>query len=293
MNVKRWMGVCVVVAVTAAGWGCASTAEVKRYALPVSPETTLLALDVENARGSVEVRTTSRDGAAHVTATLEATDVGRNETAAAIHADTVVDVTLEEADGRGVLRIRAGHPDATDRHRVKMLIEMPRCDGARIVNRGGVVEVVGTKGALDITNRGAGVEIRTNNPVTQDLRVLNTDGAIFVQMPPGSTGAIDLATLDGESVIRDFSGDTGVTAASREAVMTTLGEGTNSILARTNSGDVRVWVMEDPESLTRIFKVGMPDPRDYIFKQGSKRYTRNLPDDEPVRKRGTRSNPGG
>ena len=291
---KRMAAIGIVCAAFAAlASGCSTTARVESYTLPVDPATTLLAVDVENVRGSVEVRTTAKDDAAHITAHLDATYKHGGPDAEAVHADTRLDVTVEQAEGRGVVRVRAANPEASSRHAIHLLIEVPRCDGVRIVNRGGTVEVVGARGSAEITNYAGAIEVRSNHPVTEDIRLLNTDGPIFLQMATGSTGAIDLATLDGESVLRDFSGNADELIASREALVTTLGDARNTILARTNDGDVRVWVMENPESLTRIVKSSMPDWRDYVFKEGSRRHTRNLPDDEPPRKRGTRANPGG
>ncbi len=289
----RVLAAIVISAMALALGACASTAETKSFDLAVDPSTTMLALDVENVRGTVEVRTTAKDSTAHIHATLEADYGNSTKEAKTLHEHTRVDATLEESDGRGTVRVRATNPEATDAIAIRIYIELPRCDGVRIVNRGGDVEVVGTKGATDITNRDGAIEVRTNNALTNDVRLLNTDGSIYLQVPPGSAGKIDLATIEGQSVLKDVSGNIEHTSASHEAVLTTLAGGTNTILARTNHGDIRFWIMEDPEALTRIYKIPMPDPRKQLFKEGSRRYTRNLPDDEPPRKRGTRSNPGG
>ena len=291
MSLSRLLVVFSVVGLIAGG--CASTAKVEKFTFPIDPSTTLLAVDVENTRGTVEVRTRAKDGAAHVEATLDAFTTASSPSAADQHTKTRVDVTLEQAEGRGVLRVRALNPEATDDIAVHLVIRVPQCDGMRIVNRGGNVVAVGTKGSADITNRDGAIELRSDYPQTGDMRLLVTNGSVFLQVPPGSTGVLDLETLKGQSILRDFSGDTNMLVASREALMTTLNDGTNPVVVRTNDGDIRMWVMEDPEKLTRIFKIPPPNPRAYMFKEGSKRYTRNLPDDEPRHKSGTRANPGG
>jgi len=173
-----------------------------------------------------------------------------------------------------------------------MEITTPRADGVRIMNRGGNVVVVGSSGATHIENRDGAIELRTESPMVEDVVLLAVDGNIYYQVPLGSTGRYDLETLEGESVFRDNSGKADQTYATRESVATTLGDAENIVVARTNRGDVRVWVMEDPEALTRMFKVTVPDVRDYIFTDGTQRFRRNLPDDEPRARRDTRSDPG-
>jgi len=280
----------IVLACGGAMTACSTTAEVKKYSFPVDDTTGMLAVDVQNFRGSVEVRTTSWDQDAKVEAELTAASGIDTKDVEKLHAKTTVDATLEQVDGRGVLRVVTSNPDDTDQLEAQITVYVPRCDGLRIVNRGGVVEAVGTQGATEITNRDGGIEFRTDRPIRSDMTVLNTDGSIYIQLPLDSTGKVDLETLEGQSVMRDYSGNAGEMISSRETIQTVVGNANNSIVARTNRGEIRLWIMEKPEALTRIFKMPIPDPSASYFKQGSRRYTRNLPDDEP--KRTTPPTPG-
>ncbi|MEO1130963.1 MAG: hypothetical protein AAFX05_14820, partial [Planctomycetota bacterium] len=167
-------------------------------------------------------------------------------------------------------------------HSVKLHITVPRADGVRLVNQGGLVEVVGSAGATHIENRKGSIELRTRHPMVEDVVLLAVDGNIYYQVPFGSTGQFDLETLEGRSIFRDFSGETdGTFSGSLLQIGTQLGDGGNMVVAKTNRGDVRAWVMEDPIELTRMFHIRQYDMRDHIFTDGSKRYRRNLPDDEP------------
>lgn len=278
------------------GWavwlgGCASTAATEDYTLDVPPTTRLLAVDIENFKGSVEVR--AGKGTSAVVKSKVMTSAGATKEQLAAAKDSVgVDAQIEDVDGRGVLRIRTDNARVRGAEEVRLYVEVPRCDGLRIVNRGGDVEVVGTSGTTYIENADGAIELRTAQVMDQDVTLLGVDGNIYYQVPPGSKGVFDLETLEGEVAMRDFTGMTKETSSNLTMLRTTLSDGTNSVLARTNRGDVRVWVMDNPEALTRMIKKSAPDWTTLLFLEGSRRYTRNLPANEPKR-HGTRSNPGG
>lgn len=273
--------------------GCNTTAAKHDYTLDIPPDTQLLAIDVENFKGSVEIRAgKGKPGQARVTSevlTIPGADKQQRQRAA-----ENVDVTanIEENDGRAVLRIRTDNAQRRGAQEVDIYVEVPRCDGLRVINRGGTVEAVGTAGATHIENREGAVELRTNQVMDRDVTILVVDGNIYYQVAPGSKGVFDLETLDGEVAMRDFTGMTSNTNANWTRLHTTVAKGDNPVMARTNKGDIRVWIMENPEALTRMIKKSPPSVDDYLFLDGSRRYTRNLPTNEP-KPRGTRSNPGG
>lgn len=282
----------MLVAWCAALPGCGTTAAEYDYELNVPARTELLAVDIENFRGSVEVRTDGEPGMVRVSSRVVAGSGASETQVEAVEEGTGIEARIEEIDGRGVLKIRTAPAEARGAEEVRLFVEVPRCDGVRILNRGGDVEVVGAGGAMHIENHQGAIEVRTARVMDQDVLLLGVDGNIYYQVPPGSSGVFNLETLEGEVAMRDFSGKSEETYSRRTYLETTLNNGPNRVTARTNRGNVRVWVMEDPEALTRIYKRSLPDAEDYIFQQGSRRFTRNLPDDEP-RRRGTRSNPGG
>lgn len=263
--------------------GCAMATSEGRFDVPGAASYRLLAVDIENYRGSVEVRVDPRLSEAQVEGYVYgAAFTGDEEADAEVARSVTLDSFIEEtAPGIGTLRVRTTTPDTNPLHAVALRVYVPRCDGVRVVNRGGLVEIVGTDGPVEIDNHSGDVEFRTNQPMVHDASVLVVDGTVYFQVPPGSTGFVDLETLEGKSIVKNRDGDALSTYTTQEIIQTRIGVGDNAITMRTNYGDLRLWVMEDPESLTRVFRGRAPDFAEGLFLQGSRRHTRNLPDDEP------------
>lgn len=270
--------------------GCGSSRE-HTYTLDVAPTTGLLAIDVENFAGTVEVRAggpasqgRSRPDRASIIVDAEVdASVDDQATRQEILDGMAVNADLIEDGARAVLRVRStsSHAGAND-HRSHLTIIVPRADGVRIRNAGGSVVVVGTGGATEIENRFGAIEIRTDKEMTQPVTLTNVDGNIYYQVPATSSGAFDLETLDGVVRYRDRVGSSDhVYSTGRTLHQARLNGGQSPVIARTNKGDVMVWVDKDPVALTRIIKRSFPDPMDMMFLQGSRRHTRNLPEDHP------------
>lgn len=258
--------------------GCGGS-ETRRYAFDLAPTTRLLALDIENFRGSVEVRADARTDRPEVIATARAArSLGEFEGAALY--ETWTDASLEDESTRAVLRVRTGSPrEDTGDHWVDLVVRVPHCEGLRIVNAGGTVLAVGTGGGTEITNHLGPVEFRTAEPVNEPVTITTTDASIFFQVPTGSAGEFDLATLEGIVRFRDRVAGTGQAYVAPGVHKASVGEGDNTVVLRTNRGDINAWIDEDPVALTRLVRRGFPDPRDFWFLQGSRRHKRNLPDD--------------
>ena len=252
------------------------------YTLDVAATTGLIAVDIENFRGTVEVRSGAKGDRITVSSDAEVNPLHAEEDRARILAGISVDATLEEDGARAVLRVRSTSASVgSEDHRVHLVVRAPRVDGVRVVNAGGDVVVVGAGGATEITNRFGAIELRTDKAMNDPVTLLNVEGNIYYQVPKTSTGAFDLETLEGVVRYRDRVASTDRVYAAPRIHQARLNEGTNPVLARTNKGDVMVWVDKDPVALTRIIKKSFPDPRDLLFQQGSRRYTRNLPEDHP------------
>ena len=249
-----------------------------------------LAVDITNFRGSVELRGEPRakkvsvESRVHVHPDVEL--AVRDSYTQMVHVESSIDQT----EGGAVLRIKSTSDRAEfDDHWVHLYVVVPYIDGVRIDNRGpmlgiineGDVEVVNTGGAHHITNRKGAIEVRTSRPITDPVQLTNVDGNIYYQVPLGSSGRFDLETLQGECAFKDLSGTTDETYSTRAMLQTTLSEGDNDVVCRTNAGDIRVWVREDALDYTRVIKKSPPDLRDYMQLEGSRRYTRNLPEDTP------------
>ncbi|MBL8747218.1 MAG: hypothetical protein JNK58_12795 [Phycisphaerae bacterium] len=258
--------------------GCAES-KTHEYAFDVSPTVGMLAVDIENFRGIVQVRADHRVQRATVTASGSASDESSKKAKAALD-ETWVDATLEEDGARGVLKVRTGtRAENPEAQWMNVTVLVPRCGGVRIDNREGYVEVVGTSGGTMITNRLGAVEFRTDKPMIDPVTITTTDGDVYYQVPAGSTGAFDLQSLDGAVTYRDRVQGSDRAYVAPGSYQARLNGGENAIQMRTNRGNVNVWVDKDPVALTRLFKRDLPDPQDMWFLQGSRRHTRNLPDD--------------
>lgn len=260
--------------------GCGESRHAQ-YTFDLAPTTGMLAVDVTNFRGGVEIRADERVDRAEVYATpsigaaLKQSDDGAIESIA-------VDAALVETGAQAVLKVRtlSDRTDVAD-HQVDLVIRVPRCEGVRVENSGGLVEVVGTSGGVHIVNHLGPVEFRTNRPMVDPVTITTTDGTIYFQTPVGSAGRIDAHTLEGVVNYRDRVQSTTEAYAAPGVYAATLNEGAEAFVFRTNKGNINLWVDEDPESLTRIRKRDMTDPQDLWFLQGSRRHTRNLPEDHP------------
>lgn len=238
-----------------------------------------LAIDVENYAGHVDVEVDPDIEYACVKYAL-ATDglfLSKEQRLAGYER---IGVTAEiiDQEGGSVLVARTTTDDPTNPdHRAHVRIVVPRCDGVRIVNAHGDVELVNVSGAIEVENRYGSVELRTDTPMTWPVTITTVDGNIYYQVPAGSTGMFDLMSLDGEASYKDEVGGTGSLRSTARHSTARLNAGTNQIVCRTNRGNVRAFVMENPTALTRAWKHTLPDIQESIALQGSRRHTRNLP----------------
>lgn len=249
-----------------------------------------LAVDISNFRGSVELRGEPRAKEITVDAKVHVDSGVELATRDAYTQMVNVESTVDQTEGGAVLRVKTtSQREQFDDHWVHLYIVVPYIDGVRIDNRGpmngfvneGDVEVVNAGGAHHITNRKGAIEVRTSRPITDPVQLTNVDGNIYYQVPLGSTGRFDMETLEGECAFKDKSGTTDETYSTRSMLQTTLAQGDNDVVCRTNLGDIRVWVRDDALDYTRVIKKSPPDIRSYMNLEGSRRYTRNLPEDTP------------
>jgi hypothetical protein len=270
--------------------GCSGT-QAHSYSLTMPEGLVRLAVDVENYRGHVEV--IADDNARNVTVdgwiwlSADALKAGGEEP----YTLTNVEARIErspDAPNSGVLRVRTSseHSEFHDHH-VRLVIRAPRVDGLRIVNRDGYVEVVEARGAVEIENASGGIQFRSSSPMVDPVQVLATDTNIWYQVPAGSTGDVVLETLEGRAVYKNTLTESDQTyttmsqdGADGSVIRTVLAGGTNPVNIRTNRGDIRLLVMEDPVGYKTNFHWVMPDLREYWRHGGSKNYRRNQPDDD-------------
>lgn len=249
------------------------------FATEVPVGMTRLAVDVENFRGAVIVDARSRFERVEVTQEVNMDGDGSDRKEAIAEAVELVASLEDVGDGNGVLRVR-GVTELLDRdHTSRIVVSVPRCDGIRVENRGGFVELIDVGGVMFVSNAGGGVDVRTSRVVSDDVTILNVDGDVFLQIPEGSEGWVELESFDGMMGVKDGSGSFSDVHDNARKKTGRLGDGENVIQVRTNDGYLTLKVMENPLAYSRIVKRHARDAQDSWFLDGSRRYTRNLPED--------------
>lgn len=247
--------------------------------LDVSGASDRLAIDVENYAGHVDIEVDPDIEYACVKYALVTDGLFLSEEERLAGYERIgVTAEIIEQEGGSVLVARSTTDDPTSPdHRTHLRIVVPRCDGVRIINSRGDVELVNVSGAIEIENRYGSVEVRTETPMTWPVTITTVDGNVYYQVPAESTGMFDLMSLDGEASYKDEVGGTELLRTTARHSTARLNDGANPIVCRTNRGNVRAFVMENPTALTRAWKHTLPDIRESIALQGSRRHTRNLP----------------
>lgn len=211
-----------------------------------------LAVDVEHDMGAVEIRIDPRLERAVVTEELRTEFLASDEQREAMQKNVHVQAdVIDEGEGFGTLRIRSTseEPLASGR-RVNLRITMPRCDGVRVRAHNGDVILVGVSGALQVEAQ-RDIEVRTNQPLTAPVALLTQRGDVYLQMPEGSAGRIEAQSAEGQALFRSELVLLDGYYARPNLVRGVLAEGVNPMVARSDTGNVRVIVMDDPESLVR------------------------------------------
>jgi hypothetical protein len=275
----------VVGLVVGGAGGCSTTTE-RSYSVDVPEGVRLVGVDVENFAGDVVVRA-ARGSEPSLDAYVTVSGDAGEELAARLREAVDVRMSVEEASpGVAAVRVRSDSALAGEGlHDVRLELVVPRADGVRVENRGGLVELIGVGGRIEVSNSGGLVLVRTDRVLDDFVRVLNVDGDVIVQAPDGSAGSLRLESLDGEVRVKDPYGRTRDTEAGKSLVTTVLAGGENEIDLRTSRGAVAFLVMEDPEGFSRAVAWEPPAWRDWFGRDSSRRYTRNLPDEdvpEPV-----------
>lgn len=261
--------------------GC-GTARSESFVLDASPTTGLLAVDIENFRGTVEVRAEARAESISVEHWVETTHAFDEELRAEAGEAVAVTADLEEEGTRAVLRVRSATlRQEADDHRVRLRVVAPTIDGVRIVNSGGDVVVVNTAGGVFVTNREGAIEVRTSRPIIDPVTLTTVNGNVYYQVPPESAAVFDLETLSGRVSYKDNDGLTDYSKAGGGRMAARLNSGQSPVVVRTNEGNIIVRVDENAVEFTRMFRRTMPDIRDSMFTNSTRRFTRNLPDDHP------------
>ncbi|MGP1346707.1 MAG: hypothetical protein ACTS3F_08585 [Phycisphaerales bacterium] len=255
-----------------------------RFTLQLPPNTAALALDIENFNGSISVRADSEAQDTLNIESLKFVDKAADRDASESTLSAITVAAEIESDGPlAVLRVRSistAADDAPD-HGTNLTIHMPRADGVRIHNSGGHVSIIDAGGTVDINNVGGSIEFATTRRMTESVTLITHNGEVYYQVPLTSTGDFDMLTLEGRTTVKDRGTVIENTYAGPGTLQFVLNDGDNPVVMRSNRGNVRVWVMDNPTEMTRTVLRDKPIYRDRIHLKGTRRHTRDLPTDTP------------
>jgi len=249
---RRILGACILGAAALAAVGCGSSRQ-QSWSLAV-PETSVLsegpAVDIENHRGSVEVRVEPWRADIEVSVATNISGDHSGERARTIRDGMLYEAGSRTDDGPPVLHIRAvtAMPDDAD-HATRIVVRMPSCGGVRIQNQGGTVRVVGAGGATEIENVDGAIEVRTDRAIDAPTLLSTTKGDVRWAVPLASSAALEAETGEGRILLRNpvaGQSDWSATWTGNRKVVGSLNSGANAVSIRTHEGDINIEIRENP-----------------------------------------------
>lgn len=235
--------------------GCAAVTS-ERLEVEAPANITVIAVDVANQKGAVEVRVDPRIDGPRVNAKIRWANGVKEKQARTLAQSVHIETTIDTAGPRAVLRVRstddvdAELPD----HWVNLKITLPRVDGVRVFTTGGDIVLVGVTGAIQVENGDGAIELRTNTPVKAPVALITKKGSVYFQAPVGSHGSLDMQTNHGQATFVSKSVVLADMLATPTTISGVLARGDNPITLRSGAGDVRAWIIDDPIALVRMFR---------------------------------------
>jgi hypothetical protein len=211
------------------------------YKVPIagfdeSAPSAALAIDISCPRGTVTVE--AGPWVKHASVAARAYDADDQP----LTQESWVSADMAQENGRSVLRILCGEPAGTQTSDPKYIIRVraPSIEGLRIRNGGGKIDVSGVSGALDIQNTGPGgkVRVKSKRSINDPVLITTTKGDVIYQIAEGSSGSIDASANNGEVRVRSPRGTINSLEVTRDTWHAVWNEGTNSVVIRTDNGDV-------------------------------------------------------
>ncbi len=155
----------------------------------------------------------------------------------------------------GVLTIRPTDRTLPDGSRplLDVFIYTPVCDGATIENTHGDVELVGVRGELDVLSTGR-VEIRTDDPLVENLNLRSTGDGVVVVAPPESSGIMLITAPQGRATFTSRYGTARSVTSERSRWNGVWNDGPNTVTMQADNGHARYMVKENAELYTPTFQ---------------------------------------
>lgn len=191
-----------------------------------------LALDVQNARGTVSIWVDPTKPLA----VWAAVKGGSGSD----HKPDWIAASVVQDNGRPVLRVLSSA--AADQPKPTTIrIRVPSCAGLRVRNAGGLIDVKGVTGAIDIQNAmdfgtPEAVRVVAGAPITAPIGVHTNFGNISVRLPLGSTGTARVYSLEGQSLIDGAKTTLTEVLTNRTQITCVIMGGTNAIDIGTDKG---------------------------------------------------------
>lgn len=222
--------------------GCKSAPPVTVSGLEALERSPSIALDVDNPIGSVLVYVDNEVTQPRVIARAGARTGEPTEN---YNGDRWVTASVTESEGRAVLTVRNTERKPEEKNFwVQVIVVLPSCDGVRIRNSDGLVDVRGVSGAIQIENGGAGrrggnVKFEAGRPITAPVTISTANGNVDLIFPTGTAGTIEL--LSGNGMLANISAWTGQLEHSVHkpgSYKGVLNRGQNKINVKTNEGQI-------------------------------------------------------
>lgn len=221
----------------------------------VFPGRAVIAVDVETFNGDVRVIADPRADATTVSVRREGTHgfmrLGESKVSLE-HIAATAQLVPGSLGPTLQVRVTTSDPEPFFQ-RAHIEIVAPFVEGVRIRTQKAFVLVQGVEGTIDIESSGGDVRLMTDQPLGEDVVIVNREGAIDFRVNKASTGAFDLETVGGMVRVRATEGGWSWNAAAgTRKLVASLNDGANPIVLRTVDGDIRVAIVADPTAVGAI-----------------------------------------
>jgi|GEM_PF-4495200 len=208
----------------------------------------LLALDIDNQRGSVTIEASPEYLVPAVWAgvVVEAGEKGVTD-AGAWERDFVTAAVVVQS-GRPILRIISSSPGNAQAKFTNLRVRVPACAGLRLRNSDGRVEAKGIGGSIDVDNNTStawagnwgGTRIIAGSPIVDSVTIKTGRGGLDLRLPAGSTGRLHARVVKGRLLMDlDRANIIDARTTGKEYYATIEG-GTNPIVLTANEGTVTI-----------------------------------------------------
>ncbi len=160
-----------------------------------------------------------------------------------------IDITEGQYGPVLVIRATTSHPEP-HYQAADIYINAPAVDGVSVHTTNGKVHARGIAGPVDVTTTNGDVRVLTNQPMLDDVTIINRNGDIVYRVRGESAGVFDGETVRGKVVQHTRYGQWVIGPGSdHDSLHATFNNGTNPILMRTVDGDIIVAVVQNPEEV--------------------------------------------